>query len=95
VSGKKTYTEPLDERFQARVSPKIFKVSVRNYEINAYKVELRQKKKIQVSSKNRDNFCPAIGNTGVISVRKPLSLCFMARNSLRDTKDYKGWVTLH
>jgi hypothetical protein len=43
VSDKKPYTQPLDQRFQARVSRKIFKVSVRNYEINAYKAEIRQK----------------------------------------------------
>jgi hypothetical protein len=35
VSDKKTHSQPLDQHFQERVSRKIFKDSVRNYEINA------------------------------------------------------------
>ena len=43
VSDTRSYPQPLEQRLKARFSQKIFKVSVRNYEMNVQKAEIRQK----------------------------------------------------
>jgi hypothetical protein len=70
----------LQQCFPTRVPHNIVRGSARNRVINKCKC-WNTAKNSKYPSKYRGNFCPVIGNTGVISVRYQPPLCFVLVSS--------------